>query len=58
MGRFPETDPMLVFGLVEVDNGHLFNTAVVVHGRTLIGRLLSKSASIGSRAKLRRREHG
>jgi predicted amidohydrolase len=29
---------MLVFGLIEVDERRLFNTAVVVHRRTLIGR--------------------
>jgi predicted amidohydrolase len=29
---------MLVFGLIEIDDGRLFNTAVVVHRRELIGR--------------------
>jgi predicted amidohydrolase len=38
LGRLPEDGPMLVFGLIEVDNGRLFNTAVVVHRRALIGR--------------------
>jgi predicted amidohydrolase len=34
----PEKGPMLVFGLIEVDDGRLFNTAVVVHRRALVGR--------------------
>ena len=38
LGRLPEDAPMLVFGLIEVDDGSLFNTAVVVHRRALIGR--------------------
>jgi predicted amidohydrolase len=38
LGRLPENGPMLVFGLVEIDDGRLFNTAVVVHRRALIGR--------------------
>jgi predicted amidohydrolase len=38
LGRLPENAPMLVLGLIEVDDGHLFNTAVVVHRRTLVGR--------------------
>lgn len=36
--RLPENGPMLVFGLIEIDDGKLFNTAVVVHRRALIGR--------------------
>jgi predicted amidohydrolase len=38
LGRLPQNGPALVFGLVEVDDGRLFNTAVVVHRRALIGR--------------------
>jgi predicted amidohydrolase len=38
LGTLPEDGPMLVFGLIEVDSGRLFNTAVVVHRRALIGR--------------------
>jgi predicted amidohydrolase len=38
LGRMPESGPMMVFGLIEVDDGSLFNTAVVVHRRALIGR--------------------
>jgi predicted amidohydrolase len=36
--RLPLTAPMTVFGLIEVDKGRLFNTAVVVYRRTLVGR--------------------
>jgi predicted amidohydrolase len=38
LGRLPENGPMLVFGLIEADGGRLFNTAVVVYRRALIGR--------------------
>ncbi len=38
LGRLPEDSPMLVFGLIEVDDGHFYNTAVVVQRRSLIGR--------------------
>jgi predicted amidohydrolase len=38
LARLPESGPMMVFGLIEVDDGRLFNTAVVVYRRTLIGR--------------------
>jgi predicted amidohydrolase len=38
LARLPESGAMLVFGLIEIDNGRLFNTAVVVHRRTLVGR--------------------
>ena len=38
LARLPESGPMMVFGLIEIDDGRLFNTAVVVHRRTLIGR--------------------
>src|SRR5215471_14145614 len=36
--RLPPTGPMTVFGLIEVDKGRLFNTAVVVRRRALVGR--------------------
>lgn len=35
---FPRDAPMTVFGLVEIEGDRLFNTAVVVHRQTLIGR--------------------
>jgi predicted amidohydrolase len=38
LDRMPENGPMLVFGLIEIANGRLFNTAVVVHRRALAGR--------------------
>lgn len=38
LARLPRTGPMLVFGLIEVDGGQLFNTAVVVHHGVLVGR--------------------
>jgi predicted amidohydrolase len=38
LARLPESGPMIVFGLIEVDDGRLFNTAVVVHRSVLIGR--------------------
>jgi predicted amidohydrolase len=36
--RFPKTGPMIVMGLIEVEQGRLFNTAVVVDRRAVIGR--------------------
>lgn len=38
LGKLPEDGPMLVFGLIDVDDGRLFNIAVVVYRRALIGR--------------------
>jgi predicted amidohydrolase len=35
--RLP-SEPMIVFGLIEIDRGQLYNTAVVVHRHTLVGR--------------------
>jgi predicted amidohydrolase len=36
--RFPTTGPMIVMGIIESDDGQLFNTAVVVDRGVLIGR--------------------
>ena len=36
--RFPKTGPMIVVGVIEVAQGRFFNTAVVVHRGTLVGR--------------------
>jgi predicted amidohydrolase len=36
--RFPKTGPMIVMGLIEVEQGRLFNTAIVVDRRAIIGR--------------------
>ncbi|WP_332774198.1 carbon-nitrogen hydrolase family protein [Phenylobacterium sp.] len=38
LDRFPKTGPMLVVGLIEVEDGRLFNTAVVVDRGALVGR--------------------
>ena len=36
--RLPKTGPMIVLGLIEVDEGRLFNTAVVIDRGRLVGR--------------------
>ncbi|HWT58476.1 MAG TPA: carbon-nitrogen hydrolase family protein [Rhizobium sp.] len=36
--RLPKSGPMLVMGLIEIDDGRLFNTAVVVEHGVLLGR--------------------
>lgn len=41
--------PMLVFGLIEIENGSFFNTAVVVHRGHLIGRYRKRSIRLGER---------
>lgn len=38
VGQLPEFAPTLVLGLIEADGGRLYNTAVVIAGRRLIGR--------------------
>ena len=38
LDRFPKTGPTLVVGLIEVERGCLYNTAVVVERSVLIGR--------------------
>ncbi|UXS05615.1 carbon-nitrogen hydrolase family protein [Agrobacterium tumefaciens] len=38
LSRMPRAGPMLVFGLIESENGRLFNTAVVVDRGTIVGR--------------------
>jgi predicted amidohydrolase len=38
LDRLPRTGPMIVMGLIEEEDGRLFNTAVVVDRRTVIGR--------------------
>ena len=38
LNRLPKTGPMVILGLIEVDDGRLFNTAIVVDRGTLIGR--------------------
>lgn len=36
--RLPKTGPMIVMGLIEIEAGRLFNTAIVVNRGVLIGR--------------------
>jgi predicted amidohydrolase len=38
LNRLPKTGPMIVMGLIEVEKGRLFNTAIVVDRGTVIGR--------------------
>ena len=38
LDRFPKGGPMIVMGVIELDGGRLYNTAIVVKGRALIGR--------------------
>jgi predicted amidohydrolase len=38
LNRLPKTGPMVVIGLIEMDEGRLFNTAIVVDRGVLIGR--------------------
>lgn len=38
LGRLPKSGPMIVMGLIEVENGRLFNTAVVIERGVLVGR--------------------
>ena len=38
LNRLPKTGPMIVMGMIETENGRLFNTAVVVERGAVIGR--------------------
>ncbi len=38
LDRLPKSGPMLVMGLIEIDDGRLFNTAIVVERGVLLGR--------------------
>jgi predicted amidohydrolase len=38
LNRFPSTGPMIVMGLIELEEGRLFNTAIVVDHRAVVGR--------------------
>jgi len=38
LNRLPKTGPMIVMGLIEAEEGRLFNTAIVVDHSTVIGR--------------------
>ena len=47
LNRLPMSGPMIVMGLIETENGRLFNTAVVVDRGAIIGRY-RKSHLLGS----------
>lgn len=38
LARLPKTGPMIVFGMIEIENGRLFNAAAVVDRGNLVGR--------------------
>jgi predicted amidohydrolase len=38
LNRLPKTGPMIVMGMIEVEDGRLFNTAIVVNHGALVGR--------------------
>lgn len=38
LARLPKTRPMIVMGMIEVENGRLFNTAVVLDRGAVVGR--------------------
>jgi predicted amidohydrolase len=48
--RFPQTGPMIVIGMIEVENGRLFNTAVVIEHGAVIGRYRKTHLLDGERA--------
>lgn len=50
LDRFPKTGPIIVMGLIEIDRGRLFNTAIVVENGTLIGRYRKTHLLGGERA--------
>jgi predicted amidohydrolase len=49
LDRFPKSGPILVIGLIEVDHGSLFNTAIVVRYGALIGRYRKQRLLAGER---------
>jgi len=50
LDQLPRTGPMLVVGMLELDNGQLFNTAIVVQHGALIGRYRKAHLLGGERA--------
>ncbi|MBY5818639.1 carbon-nitrogen hydrolase family protein [Rhizobium leguminosarum] len=50
LDRLPKSGPMLVMGLIETDDGRLFNTAVVVERGVLLGRYRKTHLLDGERA--------
>jgi len=50
LDRLPKSGPMLVMGLIEIDDGRLFNTAIVIDRGVLIGRYRKAHLLRGERA--------
>lgn len=50
LSKFPKTGPMIVVGLIEIDDGMLFNTAIIVRRGELIGRYRKKHLLAAERA--------
>jgi predicted amidohydrolase len=50
LDRFPKTGPMIIMGLIEIDGGRLFNTAIVVENGVVIGRYRKTHLLEGERA--------
>jgi predicted amidohydrolase len=48
--RLPKTGPMIVLGMIEVEQGRLFNTAVVIERGTVIGRYRKQHLLDGEKA--------
>jgi predicted amidohydrolase len=50
LARLPKSGPVIVLGLIEVEDDRLFNTAVVLHDGALIGRYRKAHLLHGERA--------
>lgn len=50
VARFPKTGPMIVFGMIEVEEDRLFNTALVVKRGVVVGRYRKMHLLDGERA--------
>ncbi|GLR56540.1 hypothetical protein GCM10007919_12640 [Rhizobium indigoferae] len=50
LDRLPKSGPVLVMGLIEVDDGRLFNSAVVIEHGVLVGRYRKAHLLRGERA--------
>ncbi|NZD62253.1 carbon-nitrogen hydrolase family protein [Rhizobium sp. WYCCWR 11290] len=50
LDRLPKSGPVLVMGLIEIDDGRLFNTAVVIERGVLLGRYRKAHLLRGERA--------
>ncbi|MGR9497444.1 carbon-nitrogen hydrolase family protein [Rhizobium leguminosarum] len=50
LDRLPKSGPVLVMGLIEVDDGRFFNTAVVIEHGVLVGRYRKAHLLRGERA--------